>query len=192
MKLSRKVLLILGVIVLVGALVAVYMIYFQLAGEGNLLEDRLDTAQTLLPGLIASKSALESQLADAQSLLGESRAKFPSAPESIEYGEDFFRVAYGQNLYTMAEGAGVNLIKLTASQPADRKIGTVTYSVSSFVVTITGDLNNTLKFIDAIGTRINYKLTWNFQLPWSVEVKSINRNPGGTTTINLDIYGYRG
>jgi hypothetical protein len=191
MKLSRKVLLILGAVVLVGALIVVYMIYFQLAGERNLLEDRLDTAQTVLPALVANKNTEESQLAEAQSALDLSRAKFPSAPESIEYGEDFFRVAYGQNLYTMAEGAGVNLIKLTASQPADRKIGTVTYSVSSFVVTITGDLDNTLKFIDAIGTRINYKLTWNFQLPWSVEVKSISRNPAGAV-INLDIYGYRG
>jgi hypothetical protein len=192
MKLSRKVLLVFGAVILVAALIVVGMFYFRQAGELSTLRDRLSTAQNLLPGLAASKSALEGQAGEAQALLDVGRAKFPRAPESIEYGEDFFRVAYGHNLNTMAAGAGVELIKLTASQPFDRKIGTVTYSVSSFVAIITGELDNELRFIDAIGTRINYKLDWSFQLPWSVEVKSISRTTSGAVSINLDIYAYRG
>jgi hypothetical protein len=128
-------------------------------------------------------------------LLDRSRAKFPEVLESIEYGEDFFKIAYGQNLYAMASGCGVDLTSLTASQPADKEAGGVTYSVSSFKVVVKGDTDDILDFIDAVGTSIDYKLQWSFQLPWSVDVKSVKIDVGGegsTATINLDIYAYKG
>lgn len=190
MKISRKVWLILGAVILVAALVSLYMVYSRQAGERDDLNARLSRAQTLLPGLITQKGDLENQLAQAESLLEASQAQFPELVESIEYGEDFFKIAYGQNLYTMAAGCGVELTKLTASQPTGKTVGAVTYSVSSFVVIVSGDINNILKFIDAIGTGIDYDLTWSFQLPWSVDVKSVNI-AGTTATINLDIYGYK-
>jgi hypothetical protein len=193
MKLSKKVWLILGAVILVAALVSLYMVYSGQAGERDELNDRLSRAQTLLPGLTANRNELENQLAQAQSSLNTNQAQFPQVLESIEYGEDFFKIAYGQNLYAMAGGCGVDLTKLTASQPADKKVGTVTYSVSSFVVVVEGNIDNILKFIDAIGTGIDYDLTWNFQLPWSVDVKSVNIDVANSrATINLDIYGYKG
>ena len=193
MKISRKVWLILGAVILVAALVSLYMVYSGQAGEREELNARLSRAQTLLPGLTANKNELESQLAQAQSSLNTNQAQFPQVLESIEYGEDFFKIAYGENLYAMAGGCGVDLTKLTASQPADKKVGTVTYSVSSFVVVVEGNIDNILKFIDAIGTGIDYDLTWNFQLPWSVDVKSVNIDVANSkATISLDIYGYKG
>ena len=193
MKLSKKVGLILGAVILVAALVSLYMVYSGQAGEREELNARLSRAQTLLPALTANKNDLENQLAQAESSLNTSQAQFPQVLESIEYGEDFFKIAYGENLYAMAGGCGVDLTKLTASQPADKKVGTVTYSVSSFVVVVEGNIDNILKFIDAIGTGIDYDLTWNFQLPWSVDVKSVNIDVANSkATINLDIYGYKG
>jgi hypothetical protein len=192
MKISRKVGLILGAVVIVAALVSLYIVYSGQAGERNDLNARLATAQTLSNVLTTQKQDLENQLAQAQSLLNTDRAKFPQSMESIEYGEDFFKVAYGQNLYMMADGCGVQLTSLTASPPADKTVGAVTYSVSSFAVVVSGSIDNVLKFIDAIGTGIDYQLPWTFQLPWSVDVKSITMNVGGSATINLDIYGYKG
>jgi len=191
MKPSKKVWLILGTVILVAALVSVYMVYFRQAEERDALNGRLSTARTRLPVLNAEKNGLEDQLAQAESLLDKSQAKFPEVLESIEYGEDFFKVAYGQNLYSMASGCGVELTSLTASKPTTKKVGAVTYSVSSFTVVVKGNIDDTLDFIDAIGTGIDYKPTWNFQLPWSVDVKSVSMSPGGAT-INLDIYGYKG
>jgi hypothetical protein len=191
MRISRKVGLIIGAVILVAALVSAYVVYSGQAGERNDLNARLSRAQTLLPGLTANKQGLEDQLASATSSLNMSQAQFPEVLESIEYGEDFFKIAYGENLYAMAEGCGVDLTSLTASQPADKKVGTVTYSVSSFVVVVEGNIDNILKFIDAIGTGIDYKLPWSFQLPWSVDVKSVNIDVAGSATINLDIYGYK-
>jgi type II secretory pathway pseudopilin PulG len=190
MKLSKKVWLIVGIVIFAIVLGVLFSIYSGQVGERNELSDRLSAAQTLLPGLVANREDLEDQLAQAESLLDKSQAKFPEVLESIEYGEDFFKIAYGQNLYSMARGCGVELTSLTASQPTAKEVGTVTYSVSSFKVVVEGNIDDTLDFIDAIGTGIDYKLTWSFQLPWSVDVKSVNMDTGGAT-INLDIYGYR-
>ena len=190
MKLSKKVWLVVVIVIFAVALGILFSIYSGQAGERAQLTDRMSNAQTLLPSLVANREKLEDQLTQAESLLDESQAKFPEVLKSIEYGEDFFKVAYGQNLYSMASGCGVELTSLTASKPSNKKVGTVTYSVSSFAVVVKGNIDDTLDFIDAIGTGIDYKLSWSFQLPWSVNVKSVSMKPPDTT-INLDIYGYK-
>ena len=190
MKLSKKVWLVVVIVIFAVALGILFSIYSGQAGERAQLTDRMSKAQTLLPNLVANREKLEDQLTQAESLLDESQAKFPEVLRSIEYGEDFFKVAYGQNLYSMASGCGVELTSLTASKPSNKKVGTVTYSVSSFTVVVKGNIDDTLDFIDAIGTGIDYELSWSFQLPWSVNVKSVSMSPAGAT-INLDIYGYK-
>jgi hypothetical protein len=193
MKASKKVGLIVIVIVIVAALAVLFSIYAGQAREKGDLQNRLSLAETLVPTLTKQKGDLQDELSQAQSLLDAGLAKFPDAVESIEYGEDFFKVAYGQNLYTMSAGCGVELTRLSASNPIDTKVGGVTYSVSAFVVVIEGNMANMLKFIDAIGTGLDYDLSWNFQLPWSVQVKRVDMEVGnGKTTISLDLYGYKG
>lgn len=193
MKLSKKVGLIVGIVILAVVLGILFTIYSGQAREREDLNDRLSRDQTLLPTLIKQRDSLEDQLAQAQSSLDSSQSKFPELVESIEYGEDFFKIAYGQKLYTMAGGCGVELTRLTASQPINKKVGTVTYSISSFVVVVEGNTDNILKFIDAIGTGIDYDLSWNFQLPWSVDVNRINIEVNKSkATISLNIYGYKG
>ena len=190
MKLSKKVWLVVVIVIFAVALGVLFSIYSGQNGERAQLTDRMSNAQTLLPSLVANREKLEDQLTQAESLLDKSQAKFPEVLGSIEYGEDFFKVAYGQNLYSMASGCGVELTSLTASKPSNKKVGVVTYSVSSFAVVVRGNIDNTLDFIDAIGTGIDYELRWDFQLPWSVNVKSVSMSSRGAT-INLDIYGYK-
>jgi len=193
MKLSKKVWLIVVVVIIVAALGVLFSIYSGQARERGDLQDRLSRAQTLLPTLITQRDSMEDQLAQAQSSLDSSQVKFPESVDSIEYGEDFFKIAYGQKLYTMAGGCGVELTRLTASKPINKEIATVTHSISSFVVVVEGNTDNILKFIDAIGTGIDYDLSWSFQLPWSVDVQSINIEVNKSkATISLDIYGYKG
>ena len=191
MKLSKKVLLIVVIVIFAVALGILFSIYSGQNGERAQLNDKLSQAQTLLPGLIANRDKLEDDLTQAESLLGKSQAEFPEVVESIEYGEDFFKIAYGQNLYTMAAGCGVDLTSLTATKPTNKTVGIVTYSISSFTVKVNGSTDNILKFIDAIGIGIDYEPTWSFQLPWSVDVKSITLD-SDSASINMDIYGYKG
>jgi len=184
MKLSKKVWLIVVIAVIVAALASLFTIYFRQAGERGELQDRLSRAEILLPNLMKQKKDLQDQLASATSLLNKNQAKFPGSVESIEYGEDLFKIA---------DDCNVELTSLSLSTPTGKKVGSVIYSVSSFTVIVEGNIDNMLTFIDAVGTGIDYDLSWRFQLPWSVDVKSINMEAARSrATISLDIYGYKG
>ena len=178
MKLSKKILLV-GVIVIFAVTLGVlFSIYFGQNGELAQLNDRLSRAQTLLPGLINSRETKEDELTQAESLLAASQAQFPESVESIEYGDDLFRIA---------DDCSVSLTKLTASKPTNKTEGTVTYSISSFTIVVQGSIDSILEFIYAIRTGDD------FQLPWSAEVTSINTNVSdGSASISLVIYGYKG
>lgn len=177
MKLSKKVGLIVVIVILVAALAPLYVVYSRQAGERDALNERLSRAQILLPGLTKQKQDLEDQLAQAESLLDASEAQFPESVESIEYDDDLFEIA---------DDCNVDITKITASPPTGRTVGAVTYSVSSFVVGVSGSVENILKFINAVRTGEG------FQLPWSAEVTSINMDVAGSATINVNIYGYKG
>jgi hypothetical protein len=175
MKISRKVGLILGAVVIVAALVILYVVvYSPQAGERNGLNDRLDRAQTLLPGFTTQKQDLENQLASAQSSLEASRLHFPESVESIEYGEYLFEIA---------DECNVQLTALNFPQPAATTISGVTYSVVSLSLPVSGTLANIFEFIDTIRTDERFA---------STDVKSVNLDVGGSATISVDIYGYKG
>lgn len=175
---NNKVKLVAIVIVLVAALAVLFTFYSRQAAERNDLNDRLDTALILLNGLGNQKEDLQAELAQARSLLDTSLANFPASVESIEYGDDLFGIAADCN---------VQIGSLIASPPGGVKLGSVTYSVSSFVVVVGGTSDNMLEFIYALA------IGDGFQLPWSTDVKSAYIDAArSTATINLDIYGYRG
>jgi Ca2+/Na+ antiporter len=179
MKTSKKVWLIVGIAIFVIVLVVLFLMYSRQAGEREQLENDLVVAQALLPQLTAQKEDLEDQLAQAKSLLDRSRAEFPESVECIEYGEDLFEIA---------DDCDVEITKLTASKPTNKKVGAVTYSVSSFTITVTGDTDDILDFVDAL------RVGEDFQLPWSADLTAVKINYGGegTATINLNIYAYKG
>ena len=177
MRLSKKVWLIAGIAVLAVVLGFLFSSYFQTAAEHRELMDRHTLAQTRLPGLIAQKADLTNQESQAKSSLETSQAKFPRSVASIEYDEDLCRIAVESK---------VQIIRLTASSPVDRQVGAITYSISSFVVVVKGDVKEILDFVHALRT------TGDFQLPWSAQVKAVIIDYGsGQATINLDIYGYK-
>jgi ABC-type transporter Mla subunit MlaD len=179
-KISKKVWLIIGIAIFVIALVSLVRIYTQQVKEQDQLRTSLAAQQTLLRGLTASKNETEKQLAQAESLFNTSRVKFPESVESIEYGEDLFKIA---------DDCNVDLTQLSLSMPTDKTGEAVTYSVSSFVIEVQGNVNDVLDFINAIRTGDG------FQLPWSAEMKNVSidfGDEGVVATINVDIYGYKG
>jgi type II secretory pathway pseudopilin PulG len=174
MKISSRVGLIVIIVVIVAALVGLYTaVYSRQAAERGQLNERLDAAETHIPVLSAQKSDLESQLAQAQSSLNSSQTKFPAAIESIEYGEYIFELAKKCNL---------QLASLSFPRPAARAVGSVTYSVVSLSLPVSGTLENIFKFIDLIKTDPHFA---------STSVNSVNLAVGGgSATIAVDIYGY--
>lgn len=177
MKLSRKVGLIVVIVIFAVALGILFSIYSGQVKERNELSDRFSYAQTLLPGLIDNREEKEDELTQAEALLAAGQAQFPESVESIEYDDDLFEIA---------DDCNVDITSITASKPTNKTVGTVTYSVSSFVVVVKGSIDNILEFIYALRTGDD------FQLPWSAEVNSVNMNvDGGATTIQMLIYSYK-
>jgi hypothetical protein len=178
MKLSKKVLLIVVIVIFAVALGVLFSIYSGQNGEKAELNDRLSWAQTVLPGLVDNRETKEDELTQAESLLAASQAQFPESVESIEYGDDLFEIA---------DDCNVSLTKLTASKPTNKTVETVTYSVSTFTVVVYGSIDSIMEFIYALRTGDD------FQLPWSAEINSVKTNvSGGSANINLVIYGYKG
>ena len=175
MKLSSKVWLIVIIVVLVAALAGLYTVYSRQAAERADLTERLESAQSLLPGLTVSKSDLEDQLASAQSSLSTSQTQYPQEIHSIEYGEHIFEIV---------EECNLQLTSLSFPRPAGVTQGSVTYRVVSLTLPVSGSLENIFKFIDIINTDPRFT---------STRVKSVNLNVGGgSATIAVDIYGYKG
>ncbi|OGN95470.1 MAG: hypothetical protein A2Z77_07125 [Chloroflexi bacterium RBG_13_51_36] len=178
MKVSKKFWLIIGIIILAVVLGSLVRTYVQQAGEQEQLRTSLAAQQTLLRKLTTDEANLENDWEQAESLLNTSQAKFPGSVESIEYGEDLFEIAGDCNL---------QVTELTPSMPADKKVGAVTYSVATFVVKVSGSMDNILDFVYAMRTGDG------FELPWSAHVKGISIATGEEmeATITLDIYAYR-
>ena len=183
MKPSKKVWLIIGIAIFAIVLAVLFSFYSRQAGEREQLENDLVVAKALLPQLTAQKEDMEDQLAQAQSLLDRSRAEFPESVECIEYGEDLFEIA---------DDCDLRLTTLRPSKPTAKKVGAVTYSVSSFAVSVKGEVSDILDFVDALRTGVD------FQLPWGADVTSVKISYSGgevttgTATINLNIYAYEG
>jgi len=174
MKLSKKVRLIVGIVIIAVLLGILFNVYLQQVGEREQLKDSLEAAQNRLPGLIANREELEDQLSQAESLLNTSQAQFPQAVESIEYGEYIFEIADRCNL---------TLAYLTFPKPTGRQEGSVTYSVVPLSLPVSGKLADIFEFIDIIRTDARFA---------STQVKSVNLNvAGGSATISVDIYGYK-
>jgi len=175
MKLRKKVSLIAGIVIIAVLIGTLFTIYFQQVTEKRELSDRLTIAQTDLPSLIAETKDMEGQLTQAESSLDTNQAKFPQAIESIEFGEYIFEIANRCNL---------TLASLSFPKPGEKKQGSVTYSVVSLSLPVSGRLVDIFEFIDIIRTDARFA---------STQVKSVNLNvAGGSATIHVDIYGYKG
>jgi hypothetical protein len=179
MRISKKVGLIIGAVILVVILVILFSTYSRQARERNDLNARLSAAQTLVPVLTTQKTDLENQLAQAESSLNANKAKFESE-EIIKYGES---IVYGDYLFEIAGKCNVNLNFLTFPKPTAITIGAVTYSVVSLSLPVSGELDNIFDFIEALRTDERFT---------SSEVTAVKTDVAGSATINLNIYGYKG
>jgi len=151
MKLGKTARVILIVAVFIFAFFIVNQMKEEAESEQHSLDVQLDVTRLILPKLATDKENLEGQLvllesdlALAAASLKESRAEFPTDIQSIEYDEILFNIAHQWDL---------DIISLTASEPSYRSVEvtlepadpeaesvtyTVTYTVTSFNITVEG------------------------------------------------------
>jgi Tfp pilus assembly protein PilO len=192
LRLSRTAWLILVIGVLVIALGSLYMVYSRQSSEQQELAASLATAQARLPKVIADREASEAELAqwqdklaEATSLLAKSEAQFPGSAESIEYDEV---------LYEIADSCDLEVMSLTASEPSEKKVEDVTYTVTTFEVEVRGEVDDILDFISDIATREYFTGATvelvNIKVPEPPEEDEEAEPP--TATITLVGYSYKG
>jgi hypothetical protein len=176
MKRNSRVGLIIIIVVIVAALVGLYTgVYRPQAAEQEDLIARRDRAQVLQPQLSADKSDLEGELVSAQSSLDASQTQYPQEIHSIEFGEYIFEII---------EECNLQLASLNFPKPTSLSQGSVTYSVVSLSLPVSGTVENIFKLIDIIKTDPRFA---------STRVSSVNLNVGGgSATIAVTIYGYKG
>jgi len=164
MRLSKTAWLILGIGIFVIAMGSLYFLYSRQGDEQEQLGDSLSVAQDTSSTLVSEEKDWESQLTQLESqltrlkseltqatlLLDTTQASFPSSVESIEYDELLFNFAHGCNL---------RITTLIASEPGNEEVEVeneeveaITYSVTSFIVDVKGEVANILDFINAIVT----------------------------------------
>jgi len=198
MKLSRTAWLILGIGIFAIAIGSLFWVYLEQRGEQQRLDDSLSVAQATLPTLVSERANLESQLsqseselAQARSLLYEVKASFPESVESIEYDEALFDIA---------DDCDLEIMELTASEPSDEEVESitysdeevesVTYSVASFTVEVEGTVAHILDFINTITTD-EYFINATIERV-DMQVPEPDEDETPSATIDLIIYGYQG
>lgn len=189
MKISKITWIILGIGIFVLAAGSLYWLYHQQSLEQRQLDDSLAIAQAALPKMEQEKEVQQSQLtqlesqltqaesdlSQAESVLNESQANFPEAVESIEFDERLFKLARDRNL---------EITMLTASKPSSKAVGGINFSVTSFTVSVSGDMVQILEFIGNV-VKDKYFVSATVE---SVSMKITEEEP--SASIALVIYGY--
>lgn len=188
MRLSRTALFILGAGIFVIVFGILFMGFLRQSDEQDRVEERLSTAQDLLPQLISERedwesqlTQLESQLTQVTSSLNKSKARFPQTVESIEYGEELFNIA---------EDCGLEVAKLTASEPTDLEVGNVIYAITYLAVEVRGEITRMLAFINTIAAG-EYFTAATIELV-EMEAPQLEEEGEPSATITLVIYSYQG
>lgn len=150
-KLTKISLLVLGVGALVVAFIALYLAYSQYTSRRDTLFTSIDAAQAKLTQISADRRTTEPNLAqlqqkisDLNSAYNQAAGQFPALPiQSIDYDNV---------LSDLADQSGLTLSSLTAADSTEQKEGNLTYVVTAFAVTVTGDRANILDFIHRVAT----------------------------------------
>ncbi len=211
MKLTKTFWLILTIGVFVVAFAALYLIYLQQQRTQEPLDAALATAQTTLPKLTTERTNLENtlteledELVQAKSRLETAKALFPALVESIEVDELLFGFAHDW---------GLEIVRLTASEPGDEtvpveaqdvQVEDVAYVITSFTIEVKGQVSDILNFVSTIATDEDFTTATvrlvNIVIPellteeeWQ-ELSDEDREEkvSPLATINIVIYGYEG
>ena len=172
MRLSRKVLIIAGIVAFAVIAAVLASTYSGQVGERRELSDKLTIANARVPTLTSEKETLEGQLGSARSAVDNAAAKYPQELHSIEYGEYLFEIAGKCN---------VILASLGFPRPGAQQAGAVGYSVVNLSLPISGGLADIFEFIQTIRTDPRFA---------SARVNSVSMS-AGSATISVTIYAYK-
>ena len=142
LKLSKTTQWILTIGILVALLLSAGIVYARQQTRHNELSEDLAQAQADLDRFTPEKENLEGRLSQAQAELSGQEEQFPASTEALEIQQDLLAAAdFGQVTITM----------LSFSTPAVQQTGGQTFQVYSVGLTVTGEAEALLHFIQMLG-----------------------------------------
>lgn len=188
LSLSKTALWILGIGLFVIISAVLLALQASRSGDAEQLEENLTMTQSVLTTLIAEREDLDGQLAQlenqldlAETAYDRSQAKFPEAVASIEYDEELFFIAGDYNL---------EIIRLTASEPREKKMEEVPFDNTVIEVEVRGEVSNILSFINNVTTG-GFFNSATVELV-NLEVPEPDEDEQPSAVITIIVYSYEG
>ena len=208
MKFGKVAQLVLAIGIFAIAAVFLYQMYQGRQNEYEQINTQVAASQTLLLKLESDKAELEGQLSSSQvqleqavASLSEGKAKFPEQIESIEYGELFFKMAHDRDL---------EMMRLSASEPAKLNVEDVTFTVTTFTMEVRGEVADMVDFVNGIAIGDDFTTTnvdvVNIRVPEPLTIsekealvaqeaegdEEIEKSKSPSADIRVYIYSYEG
>lgn len=183
-KLNRTGGMLAGSILLAVVFVIMYISYISGASERDSMIGEIGKAQGSLPKVTAEVRSVESQIAQAQSKVSQTKLTYDKALAGFPAADN---MAYGEQLYRLAETDGVLINTMNVTDPKDIKQDAITFVITDINMQVSGKTENVLTFIHDLVTRDSFQST-------SISQIGMNGLDKGEASVSIAItvYGVRG
>ena len=194
MKLSRKVLLLVGAGILVIALAALSLVGFQSADEKGRLGRQLAASQANLQAI--RLETLSTQQADLEKRLSQTAPELDAVKSKLS--QPVSSTAAATALFGAAKTYGLVVTGLTSTSPANESLEGSTLSAISLTATIQGNASKLGSFIKALNSALKTSAVKSVVITIPDTVSTDNTTPqitnsdNATASLDLVVYTYRG
>ncbi len=198
MKINQRYVILLSIAVFLIAFVFLYMSYANQSRENKQAGQNLSAANTAYDVAIKEKTTqegllskansdvaqLQSQLAQVKLQLQEKQQVIPQSVPNIDYNELLFNIARSNKL---------EMVSINTTGPTSNQTGDVSLFVTGFTISVTGNAQDILNFINQITSDSNFVSATIDGVTMSVSTEQAEDGTTVTTTqgnIVLSVYGY--
>ncbi len=184
MKISKRLLLIIGIGVFAAALIFLNMQRSQAVDEQSQLSAQLNLDKTRLAGLNVEQ--LSSQQAELEEHLSQATSQFEAVKSILSQPVGSVNVT--SVLFDVAKACSVGVTEMTSPGPATESLEGVTCSVITLSATIEGDVPNLVNFV----TTLNSHFTTGAIKSITITIPETGSSDNATANIQLAVYSYQG
>ncbi|MFA5450935.1 MAG: hypothetical protein WC231_02955 [Dehalococcoidales bacterium] len=171
MKVSSRTWVILLFVLILAAAIVLYMMYNKKLDEREQALNSKAQAELLIPVLQGQKAdlvneftELEQEYVDLNKQMEELNITLENTNDALADSQDRLRlmvesIEYGEKLFTMASGTGVEIASIVVGKTGNEKISGITYDITDMQLEIKGLETEILAFIDAVANHESFKTT---------------------------------
>jgi hypothetical protein len=184
LKISKRLLLIIGIGVFAILLFTLYRGYSQAADEQSQLSNQLTLAKSRLAGL--NLEQLSSQQAEREEQLSQATSELEAV--KVMLSQPVGSVNVTSVLFDLAKACDVEVIEVTSPGPTTENLEGVTCSVIPLTARVEGEVSNLVSFV----TRLNSHFTTGVVKSVTINVLESTSSDNASANIQLAVYSYQG